>query len=52
MLVYEGLAVSVDICGMSARTCVNFADMLVDDETVVSELMLRRAFHVTVGNRS
>ena len=33
------------------RACVNFAEMLVD-ETVVSELMLRRAFRVTVGNRS
>ena len=51
MLVYEGLAVSVDICGMSARACVNFAEMLVD-ETVVSELMLRRVFRGTEGNRS
>ena len=33
------------------RACVNFAEMLVD-ETVVSELMLRRAFRVTDGNRS
>ena len=51
MLVYEGLFVSVDKGGMSARACGNFAEMLVD-ETVVSELMLRRVFHGTEGNRS
>ena len=51
MLVYDGLAVSVDIYRMSARACVNFAEMLVD-ETVVSELMLRRVFRGTEGNRS
>ena len=48
---YEGLSVSVDKGGMSARACGNFAAMLVD-ETVASELMLRRAFRVTEGNRS
>ena len=51
MLVNEGLAVSVDRAGMSARACVNFAERLVD-ETMVSELMLRRVFRGTEGNRS
>ena len=46
MLVNEGLAVSVDRAGMSARACVNFAERLVD-ETMVSELMVRRVFHGT-----
>ena len=48
---YEGLSVSVDKGGMmSARACGNFAAMLAD-ETVMSVLMLRRAFRVTEGNR-
>ena len=51
MLVYVGLDVSVDKGGMSARACVNFAEMLVD-ETPVSELMVRRVFWGTEGNKS